>query len=385
MKKLIPLLVIIGIVFIQLQVFANVGPHTPVGSNVTYDQCVRFQSNQLTATGTGHFGHCVKASCFTGTWQVQYLISENLGRCANGNTNRFTQIVNSGCTSYVGSCTPTNQVRYCTLVTFFDCGRTMNGQPFVPPTVAPPTTRPPTTRPPTTRPPTTRPPGQPTTRPPAEPVVESDNNFLQSLSVTDFALDFNKEKLNYTLEITEEVTTLEVTAIPEDERAVVLVEHFEEIDVEQPIIITVTAENGEVRTYTINLRYEEEVLDSNTRLRFLEVAGYNLKFDADINSYTLRIGDETSLIIDYETESEFAEVEIIGNSNLKNKSQIRIEVTAQDGTQDVYLLDIRKSFSGNVLGVVIVVIIIGVAGFVGFKLVKKILKGKEEAAQYEYE
>ncbi len=369
-------LLIITVMFFTVNVEAA-SYNTPVKSDMTYSECINFQDKVMSTSGNGYFGHCVKASCYSGVWQTQYYISEDMVKCTNGNSAKYNQVINNGCTPYIGRCTPTTTVKYCSTVSFFDCSKTSEGEIYTPPTVAPPTT----TRPPLTNRPTTTKPITQTT----PPVKQSDNNFLSNLVVQPGEIKFNKFTETYTLGITDDVVSIEVTPTLEDEKAKFIVENNIEINVETPILITVTAENGDIKVYTINLKIieEQEVLDSNSKISKLSISGYNINFSPDKTTYSITINKDISkLEIDIDLESETSTYEITGNANLKNKSKINIVVTAEDGTKTPYLINIKKS--NNIGGIVVVILVVGIAGFVGFKLFVK-LTSKEKDSNYEYE
>ena len=70
--------------------------NSPVYEDITYSQCRDFQDSSVYTTTSGYFGHCIKATCTTGTWLTQYYINNKMVVCTNGNQNKYTQIVKSG-------------------------------------------------------------------------------------------------------------------------------------------------------------------------------------------------------------------------------------------------------------------------------------------------
>ena len=375
MKHIIKYFLLIILFVIRVNVDAA-SYNTPTKSDMTYGECISFQDSVLTSSGNGYFAHCVKATCYGGIWKTEYYISDNMVKCTNGNQNKYNLTINNGCTPYIGSCTPTTKVKYCSTVAYFDCNKTSDGGIYTPPTLAPITTT--TTRRTTTRPRTT------TTTQTTTPVKQSDNNYLADLNINPGNISFSKLIQKYTIEITEDITSIIVTPTLEDEKAKFVVENNTEINVENPIIITVTAENGETRVYTIELKYKdvEVVLDSNSKISDLKISGYNLNFSPDIISYTIKIDKEENLNLEVKLASETSTYVVSGNNNLKNRSKIKINVTAEDGSETTYLINIKKS--NNFGGIIVVILVVGIAGFVGYKLVGK-LTSKEEETKYEYE
>lgn len=89
----------------------------------------------------------------------------------------------------------------------------------------------------------------------------SKNNYLSSLAVEGYELSpaFDKNTLEYSLELDSTIETVNVTATPEDKTASIkgtgsieLVEGINKVEV------LVTAQNGNVKTYVININVEEK-------------------------------------------------------------------------------------------------------------------------------
>lgn len=82
----------------------------------------------------------------------------------------------------------------------------------------------------------------------------SDNNYLSDLSVNGYILnkEFSKENSTYFITVEKDVSSLEITANADDEASSVCIYGNEEIaDGTSKILISVTAENGNVRNYRI--------------------------------------------------------------------------------------------------------------------------------------
>src|SRR5699024_4985161 len=86
---------------------------------------------------------------------------------------------------------------------------------------------------------------------------------------------------------------------------------------ENTVEIKVTAEDGTVKTYKINVTKGEA---ATIGLEELTIEGYTLNpaFSSDVYEYTLEINDTsvTSLPINAKASTEGANVEIIGNEQL---------------------------------------------------------------------
>lgn len=80
------------------------------------------------------------------------------------------------------------------------------------------------------------------------------NNYLSSLSVNGYEIEpsFCKTNSTYFITVDDSVTTLEINATTEDENATISIYGNEDLqDGENKVLISVTAENGNVRTYRI--------------------------------------------------------------------------------------------------------------------------------------
>lgn len=82
------------------------------------------------------------------------------------------------------------------------------------------------------------------------------NNYLKELVVEGYTISFNKEMLSYSLNIKEE-TRLNITAIPENEKATVNISGNNDLKNGSRIIITVTAEDNTIKEYVINVSKDE--------------------------------------------------------------------------------------------------------------------------------
>ncbi len=90
--------------------------------------------------------------------------------------------------------------------------------------------------------------------------VYSSNNYLKSLNIKDYDIDFNRDTLEYKLKVKSDVKFLDITAIAEDYRSRVEINGNEEFKEGKNVVtIKVTAENGEEREY--KLLVEKETKD----------------------------------------------------------------------------------------------------------------------------
>jgi len=101
---------------------------------------------------------------------------------------------------------------------------------------------------------------RPTPQPIDINITYSDNNFLSSLKINDQTItpEFNKDTLEYNVELDYTIDKIHIEANPEDSKSrVVGAGDIEVNEGNNEIKITVIAENGNERTYTINAKVLE--------------------------------------------------------------------------------------------------------------------------------
>ncbi len=179
------------------------------------------------------------------------------------------------------------------------------------------------------------------------------NNDLETLEVKNYNIDFDKDKTNYTIIVENDVSELNINAIPVESSATVTIEGNENFeDGTNSINIVVTGKDKSTKTYIITvIKKAKEVVENNSNanvyLEKLEIKDYKINFDKKVDFYSIKIDEEIEkLNIIAEAEDNQASVEIVGNENLKNKSKIEIIVSAIDGAKKVYTLSIQKNAEG---------------------------------------
>lgn len=174
----------------------------------------------------------------------------------------------------------------------------------------------------------------------------SSNNYLKSLNVSSGDFIFNKKTLNYSFTVQNDVTSLKVIAVAEDSKSTVsgaktynLKEGLNKIN------ITVTAENKQKRTYSLQVtRIVKNISkEVNNKLKSLEITNYQINFDPETTIYNLTIENEKSLDIVPKVQDSTSSVVINGNENLKDGSVIKLVVTAVDGSTKEYIINISKN------------------------------------------
>lgn len=86
----------------------------------------------------------------------------------------------------------------------------------------------------------------------------SSDNYLSSLSVEGYELDFDKEKTEYNLDVDEDVTSVNISATPSDDNASIIgTGNIKLTDGVNNVKITVVAENGNERVYSIIINVKD--------------------------------------------------------------------------------------------------------------------------------
>lgn len=225
----------------------------------------------------------------------------------------------------------------------------------------------------------------------------SSNNNLSSLkaSVGNFDVTFDKDVIVYTLTVPYNTDKVILSGSVEDSSSIVdgLIEYELEED-KTTAIITVTAEDGTVKTYTVYIIKEEAPVvtpivyytSSNNYLKSLSVDGYEIDFDKNTDEYRITVrNDVTSLDISAMAEDYRSRVEITGNEEFEEgENTVIITVTAEDGSVKEYKLIVEKEAkkqitpeennSNNVERIIIIILIV----LVVFGLLYLIFKKDDE-------
>ena len=164
--------------------------------------------------------------------------------------------------------------------------------------------------------------------------------------------EFNKDTLSYTVEVDNEVEEITVLGLATSNYAKVdgngkytLSEGNNEIN------LVVTAENGDIRTYKLNVVRKGEPSSKLIKLRAQEGV-LSPTFDKNTVDYSITVPTEvTSLTLEIEKEDPNATYEVTGNSDFRVGSNIvEITVTSTEGVETVYTLTvIRQTASNNYL------------------------------------
>lgn len=213
-----------------------------------------------------------------------------------------------------------------------------------------------------------------TTTKPVEEKVKSKNSALSALSITEGAItpEFNKDVKEYALTVSNEITSVNVTATPDDSKATVAVEGNEELkEGENTVTVKVTAEDGSTTNYTIKVTRSRAKLSlQSLAIKYENQEGQvidiplNPEFKFDVTEYFLQDLEYwvNKLNIEATANLEGATIDIQGADNLQTgENTITItlkipqegEVLEGEEPQDeivVYTIKVNKEKEPTLLG-----------------------------------
>ena len=188
----------------------------------------------------------------------------------------------------------------------------------------------------------------PTPEPEPAPIVKSNDSSLKSLTISSGSIDFVPSTLEYNLEVSSSVSTIQIQAVPNDTKATVKLP--DKLSLETGLNtfeIIVTAEDGSTTTYKINVNKLENVISENALLSSLSISGKQINFSSDVFEY--KIGNITTSKLDINATAidSNAKIKIFGNNNIGKDGVIIIRVTAEAGNYKDYILYVNNTNAGD--------------------------------------
>lgn len=182
----------------------------------------------------------------------------------------------------------------------------------------------------------------------------STNNTLASLTVSNATISpaFNANTTNYTADVPFSVSKLDVKATAADGKAKVSVNSPTLTpDGTTNVTITVTAESGAKKTYTIKVHREKDpnyVASGNNDLAGITVDGFLLSpvFSTDITEYVVWLPYETeSVSISGKAADGKASVEVVGGDSLAagQDNPVKVICTAENGDKKEYTVIVKRA------------------------------------------
>ncbi|MBR1631483.1 MAG: hypothetical protein IJ680_06460 [Paludibacteraceae bacterium] len=177
----------------------------------------------------------------------------------------------------------------------------------------------------------------------AEP-AKSDDATLSDLQVNGQTVTgFSAALTTYNVTLAAGTTTATVTATANDSKATVDINQAATLP--GTATVTVTAENGMTQAYTVNITVEEP-LSSNADLSEIKVDGTDVtNFSADVTTYEVIVApNATAANVTAVAADSKATVSITQATSVPGSATIT--VTAEDGTQKTYTVNIKHDNSG---------------------------------------
>lgn len=189
--------------------------------------------------------------------------------------------------------------------------------------------------------------------------TKSNDNFLKEMIITDGSIkpEFNQNISNYAIEVPGDIMRLNLVAVAKSSKATVKItgnENFK-TDITNTVQINVTAEDGSIRIYTINV--VKSKAKSNNKLSTLAIEGipFTYIFESDVYRYRAKVPYKTNFLnIVAKSDNKTAKIEITGDKDLKEgNNTVIIKVTDENGFEQYYMIDvIRDKYDGiAILGI----------------------------------
>ena len=174
------------------------------------------------------------------------------------------------------------------------------------------------------------------------------NRNLKTLTVSGYDINpvFNKNTVEYYLTVSNDVTSLKVTALPENDAAKVTITGDTDLkSIENDILITVKSEKGLTKTYKIHVTKQKEASISLKTLE-IEDAKFETEFSSKKYNYNIEVNqaEVEPLKIKAKANTDSANVEIIGNdSSLAVGANIITILVSKDNEVVTYQLNVKIS------------------------------------------
>ena len=181
----------------------------------------------------------------------------------------------------------------------------------------------------------------------------SSDNVLGSMTVSNASISpaFSPDVTSYSAQVPYEVSQLQISAKARHDKAKVSVKNPQLTpNTTTNVSVTVTAENGATKTYTISVKRAQDpnyVPSNNSKLSGITVEGFLLSpgFDQNITQYVIWLPYEVdSVVVGGAAEHPLASVRVEGGSNLiaGADNEVKVIGVAEDGTETVYTVIAKR-------------------------------------------
>lgn len=207
----------------------------------------------------------------------------------------------------------------------------------------------------------------------------NDDASLRNIKVNDKDITIKNGVLKYSVQVDNEIVNPTVIIEATDAKAKIEKDEIKDLqEGSNTFNITVTASNGNKLVYVLDI-IRDTLVSTNSKLKNIIIKNHDFKFNGDKEEFDVHItSEEEKLDLEIIPENEKAKYVVIGNKNLKNGSQIKIKVTAEDEeTISNYTINITKdSKKINILFIIIPSFIILIGICIVFITKKKAKKEK---------
>lgn len=172
----------------------------------------------------------------------------------------------------------------------------------------------------------------------------SDNN-LKELKVSKGKINFRENTTTYNVEVDTDVESINIEGIVKDSKSSVTGTGNKSLKLgNNRFHINVTAENGSIKTYTINVNRKDN-RSSNNNLKSLTINPGKIDFRSDKTEYEIAVDYEISKItIEATPEDEKSKIEGLEEKELQvGENNFEIKVTAENGSRKTYKLKIIRN------------------------------------------
>ena len=181
--------------------------------------------------------------------------------------------------------------------------------------------------------------------------AKSSNNFLSSLSASGVNLNFSKNTLKYVADVENSVKSITLSGTVEDSKSRVSGLGTFPLNIYENIFnVTVTAENGSRRTYTINIRREDELgnplfISSSTDIDSLILGACDINFSNLNDNYKCTVRNDVNITSVIATTSDSTiKIETPTTVELnEGLNTIEVNVIAENGDVRVIVIEIERS------------------------------------------
>ena len=173
----------------------------------------------------------------------------------------------------------------------------------------------------------------------------SDNNYLKSLTVDNYNLDFDKEKEEYSLTVENEIDKIKVTGTVEDELSTVSGNGIYRLKtLENEISIKVISESGKERYYKIIINRKQNSNNNLLMINFDKDVILSPSFDKDTLKYTVNVPYSISEL-SINGVPEVSTTIVNGNGTYKlnvGENIYNLTLTSEDNTEKTYEIKVIR-------------------------------------------